>query len=122
MNKPIAAFLSLFLLLALLTSCSTFTPYNDEVSFIYMNTRNSNDVFGFMADGTFQLKEDGVTYFGRWGRNGPNIQVLYQDDIKSGQIELLKLNGSSFRHNGSSFNKLGRKQTGNFISAYMQGN
>ena len=97
---------------------SYYESYDDTVSFIYMSGEDGQNVFGFMEDGTFQLRENGTLYRGRWGKNASNIQLLYQDEERNGQIELLTIYLNSFKHNEMTFKKLSRGKTERFLAAY----
>ncbi len=115
MKRFIACMLGAFLVLA---SCQTFKSYDDTVSFIYASGEDGQNVFGFLEDGTFRLRENGALYGGRWGKNAENIQVLYQDAERNGQIELLKISFNAFKHNGMTYKKLSRGKTEAFLAAY----
>ena len=100
------------------TGCQTFKPYNDEVSFIFVSNNTSQNAFGFLEDGTFKLLEDGKEYYGRWGKNSNNIQLLYQDNIRNGKKELIVMQYNRFKYNNETYKKLNNKATEIFMQNY----
>jgi hypothetical protein len=91
-------------------SCQTFKAYNNEISYVYASTSNPENYFVFFTSNDFIKREKENTLKGKWGKNGSNIQIIYQDENSENKQNILVISYNQFKFNEYKYKKLTNKE------------